>query len=142
MATIPPPIPPQEAARRAREAWRAQAAAQKAQYRAQKQYWRSMRRPSITGPFVLILIGVMALLLLTGKINGATFWIAYQHWWPLLFIVVGLGMLLEWFLDRDKPYPVRRTSGGLDLPADTCSGGGHIQLGALELGSVARPVRQ
>ncbi len=113
MATIPPPIPPQEAARRAREAWRAQAAAQKAQYRAQKQYWRSMRRPSITGPIVLIFIGIMALLLLTGKINGATFWIAYQHWWPLLFIVVGLGMLLEWFLDRDKPYPVRRTSGGL-----------------------------
>jgi len=113
MATIPPPIPPQEAARRAREAWRAQAAAQKAQFRAQKQYWRAMRRPSITGPFVLILIGVMALLLLTGKINSSTFWIAYQHWWPLLFIVVGLGMLLEWFLDRNSPYPVRRTSGGL-----------------------------
>jgi DUF4097 and DUF4098 domain-containing protein YvlB len=113
MATIPPPIPPQEAARRAREAWRAQAAAQKAQYRAQKQYWRAMRRPSITGPFVLILVGVMALLLLTGKINGSTFWIAYQHWWPLLFIVVGLGLLLEWFLDRNQPHPVRRTSSGL-----------------------------
>ncbi len=113
MATIPPPIPPQEAARRSKEAWRAQAAAQKAQYRAQKQYWRAMRRPSITGPFVLILVGIMALLLLTGKINSSTFWVAYQHWWPLLFIVVGLGMLLEWFLDRDKPYPVRRTSGGL-----------------------------
>jgi Putative adhesin len=113
MATIPPPIPPQEAARRARDAWHAQAAAQKAQYRAQKQYWRSMRRPSITGPFVLILIGVMALLLLTGKINSATFWTAYQHWWPLLFIVVGLGLLLEWFLDRNQPYPVRRTTGGL-----------------------------
>jgi DUF4097 and DUF4098 domain-containing protein YvlB len=117
MATIPPPIPPQEAARRAREAWRAQAAAQKAQYRAQREaqrlYWRARRRPSITGPFVLILIGVMALLLLTGMINSASFWMAYQHWWPLLFIVVGLGMLLEWFLDRNAPYPVRRTSGGL-----------------------------
>ena len=113
MATIPPPYSPQEAARRAREAWRAQAAAQRATARAQRQYWRAMRRPSITGPIVLIAIGIMALLVVTGRVSGMTFWTAYQRWWPLLFILVGVTLLLEWFLDRNRPYPVRRTAGGV-----------------------------
>jgi Putative adhesin len=115
MATVPPPYSPspQEQARQARQAWRAQAAAQKAAVRAQRNYWRAMRRPSITGPVVLITIGIFALLLVSGKVDGAAFWMTYQRWWPLLFIVVGLTMLLEWFLDRNQPYPVRRSMGGV-----------------------------
>jgi DUF4097 and DUF4098 domain-containing protein YvlB len=113
MATIPPPYTPQEAARRARDAWRAQAAAQRATMRAQRQYWRSMRRPSISGPIIMIVIGIVALLIVTGRINGPAFWMAYQRWWPLLFILVGVTLLLEWFLDRNQPYPVRRTAGGV-----------------------------
>lgn len=113
MATIPPPYSPQEAARRSREAWRTQAAAQRATARAQRQYWRAMRRPSITGPIIMIAIGIVALLIATGKMNGLTFWSTYQRWWPLLFILVGVTLLLEWFLDRRQPYPVRRTAGGV-----------------------------
>ena len=113
MATIPPPYSPQEAARRAREAWRAQAAAQRATARAQRQYCRAMRRPSITGPIVLIANWHHGSMVVTGRVSGMTFWMAYQRWWPLLFILVGVTLLLEWFLDRNRPYPVRRTAGGV-----------------------------
>jgi len=113
MATLPPPYSPQDARRRAREAWRSQAAAQRAAIRAQRNYWRAMQRPSIAGPVVLIVIGIVALLLATGKIDGPTFWMAYHRWWPLLFILVGSILLGEWFLDRNRPHPVRRSAGGV-----------------------------
>lgn len=113
MATIPPPYSPQEVQRRARESWRAQAAAQRAAARAQRNYWRAMRRPSIAGPIILILIGIVAMLLVTGRLDGPTFWMGYHRWWPLLFILVGVVLLGEWFVDRNQPHPIRRSAGGV-----------------------------
>jgi DUF4097 and DUF4098 domain-containing protein YvlB len=99
MATVPPPPPysPREAAR------------------AQRIYQRSRRRPSIVGPVVLVAIGVIALMVETGKLDAFHLWDWYVRWWPLLLIGVGLLSLGEWWLDRqhDGGAVYRRSHGGL-----------------------------
>ncbi len=66
------------------------------------------RVPSMVGPIILIAVGVIALLVLTGRINAVNFWSWYAHWWPLLLIVAGLGLLAEWTIDLRRQIPVRR----------------------------------
>ncbi len=109
----PPPgqTPPQDP-RQAR-VW---ARVQRQQMRAQRQYWRAYwrggRRPSITGPIVLLAVGIVALLVTSGRLNGFRVWDWYMHWWPVLLIAIGLISLLEYFLDRGDPYAGRRAGGG------------------------------
>jgi len=109
-----PPMPPydprlyrqqQKAAGRAqRDAWKAQQRALKARYIGAY----GPRVPSVVGPIILIAAGVIALLLLTGRIPGDQFWSWYGHWWPLLLIAAGLGLLGEWAMDLRRKVPVRR----------------------------------
>lgn len=106
MATYPPPYSPREQAR-------AQVRAQRDAYRAQRDYLRAQRRPSIVRPLIWITIGVLALLIETGKISGAAFWEWYIRWWPLLLIGLGVLSLGEWWLERDQPYGSRRIGGGI-----------------------------
>jgi DUF4097 and DUF4098 domain-containing protein YvlB len=84
--------------------------------RAQRQYWRAYwrggRRPSITGPIILLAIGVIALLVEMGRLNGYSVWNWYVQWWPLLLIAAGVISLLEYFFDRGDPYGRRRAGGG------------------------------
>ncbi len=109
MAAAPPPYSPRDARRQARD----YARAQRDQARAQRQYWRGYRRSSITGPIVLVAIGIIALLVETGKLSGYQFWGWYNRWWPVLLIGVGLVLLGEYFLDRNSPYAGRRSAGGI-----------------------------
>ncbi len=112
MSSAPPPLypPPYGTGKRAqRDAYRAQRDAA----RAQRNYWRAMRRPSIVRPVVLISIGVVALLIESGKLSDSVFWDWYIRWWPLLLIGVGVLLLGEWWLNRDRPYGVRGGGGGL-----------------------------
>src|ERR1700722_19012786 len=95
MATLPPPYSQRDAAR------------------AQRYYRRSLRRPSMVGPVVLIVAGVIALLIETNKLNVQHLWDWYMRWWPLLLIAVGLLSLGEWWLDRDQVGTGRRLHGGL-----------------------------
>lgn len=95
MATLPPPYSQRDAAR------------------AQRYYMRSLRRPSMVGPVVLIVVGVIALLVETNKLNGLHLWDWYMRWWPLLLIGVGLLSLGEWWLDRSHAQLGRRSHGGL-----------------------------
>jgi len=95
MATLPPPYSQRDAAR------------------AQRYYMRSLRRPSMVGPVVLIVVGVIALLVETNKLNGLHLWDWYMRWWPLLLIGVGLLSLGEWWLDRSHAQVGRRSHGGL-----------------------------
>jgi DUF4097 and DUF4098 domain-containing protein YvlB len=106
MATIPPPY-------NVREQARAQVRAQRDAYRAQRDYWRMQRRPSIVRPMILIAIGIIALLVETGKMSGPAFWEWYMRWWPLLLIALGALSLGEWWLERDKPYAGRSIGGGI-----------------------------
>jgi len=84
MAAQPPPYSPRDAAR------------------AQQYYRRSLRRPSLVGPLVLISVGVIALLVETNKLSVFHLWDWYLRWWPLLLIGVGLLSLGEWWFDRQR----------------------------------------
>ena len=116
MATTPPSWTPREArwqakaqARAQRDQWKAQARAQRDYYRT---YWRGWHRPSFVGPIILLSIGVIALLMETGRLDAVEFWDWYARWWPLLLIVMGGLLLAEHFLDWNRPYG-RRGMGGL-----------------------------
>ncbi len=112
----PPPYPPYDPKTQWRvyreqqkAAWRAQRNAMRAQREAWKaQYGYGPRVPSLVGPVVLIGVGTIALLIMTGHISGSAFWSWYGHWWPLLLILAGLGLLAEWALDMRRKTPVRR----------------------------------
>jgi DUF4097 and DUF4098 domain-containing protein YvlB len=106
MATIPPPYTSRDQARMA-------ARAQRDAYRAQRDYWRTQRRPSVVRPILLVVIGLIALLIETGKLDGHSVWECYMRWWPLLLIGIGALSLGEWWLERDRPYGARRGVGGL-----------------------------
>jgi DUF4097 and DUF4098 domain-containing protein YvlB len=93
-------------------AWRAQRDAMKAQrYAAKAGYYGGVytpRVPSIVGPLILIGVGVIAFLIVTGHIDAPDFWTWYAHWWPLLLIGAGLALLGEWAIDSRSKTPVRR----------------------------------
>lgn len=114
----PPPYDPHTQWRVYREqqkaAWRAQREAMKAQRYA----WKAgvmgaygPRVPSIVGPIILVAIGLVGLLIYSGRIAPANFWTWYGHWWPLLLILAGLALLGEWALDMRRATPVRRSGG-------------------------------
>ncbi|HEY1986806.1 MAG TPA: DUF4097 family beta strand repeat-containing protein [Terracidiphilus sp.] len=109
----PPPYDPKTQWRVYREqqraAWRAQRDAWKAQRHAWKaSYGYTPRVPSVVGPIILVAVGIVALLVLTGHIEAGEFWSWYGHWWPLLLIGAGLAMLGEWALDMRRQTPVHR----------------------------------
>lgn len=109
-----PPIPPHDP----RNQWRVYQAQQKAAWRAQREAWKAQRHawkaartPSIVGPIILIAIGIVGLLIYTGRISGSQFWSWYGHWWPTLLILAGLALLGEWFLDQRRGTQVSRSGG-------------------------------
>lgn len=108
MAAAPPPYNPRDVRRQ----WKEWGRAQRDAARAQRYQWRYYHRPSIAGPIILLAVGVIALLLETGRLSAARFWTWYAHWWPMLLIGIGLVLLLEYFFDRNNPYAGRRSVGG------------------------------
>jgi len=128
---VPPGAPPQPPYNPydSKAQWKAYREHQKAAWRAQREAWRGQRRaaqdqyraaygprvPSMVGPVLLIGIGVMALLLMSGRIAAEQFWGWYAHWWPALLIVAGLGLLVEWGIDVRRATPVRRSSGFIGI---------------------------
>ena len=114
----PPPYDPRMQWRIYREqqkaAWRAQRDAWKAQQQALKASYAGAygpRVPSIVGPIILVAVGVVGLLLYSGRIAPSNFWSWYGHWWPVLLIAAGLALLGEWALDLRRSTPVRRSGG-------------------------------
>src|SRR5580658_8399201 len=125
MSSVPPTMPPGGAQppyqqydpktqwrvyrEQQKAAWRAQRDAWKAQHYAMKAgYGYGPRVPSVVGPVIRVGIGVVALLVVTGRIQAGEFWTWYGRWWPLLLIGAGLAMLAEWALDVRRETPVRR----------------------------------
>jgi DUF4097 and DUF4098 domain-containing protein YvlB len=114
----PPPFPPYDPKTQYRvyreqqkAAWRAQRDAWKAQQHAMRANYVGAygpRVPSVVGPIILIGVGVVALLVVTGHIAGIDFWTWYGKWWPLLLIGAGLALLGEWAIDMRRKVPVRR----------------------------------
>jgi DUF4097 and DUF4098 domain-containing protein YvlB len=126
MAGYPPPYPPPGPPygfdpRSQRRFLRDQVRAQRAAFRAQREQMRyqmrGMRRGSILGPIVLIAVGIVFLLVQTGRLDHARAWEWYGHWWPFLLVAAGLVVLAEWAIDqhlmRDPQRPqYRRSLGG------------------------------
>ncbi len=121
----PPPYPPYDS----KTQWRVYREQQRAAWKAQRDAWRAQRDaakasyigaygprvPSVVGPIILIAIGVVALLVMAGRIGAGDFWAWYGHWWPLLLIVAGLALLGEWAIDLQRKTPVRRSSGFIGI---------------------------
>ena len=112
----PPPYDPKMQWRVYREQQRAAWRAQRDAWRAQRHAWKANyvgaygpRVPSVVGPVILICVGVIALLLVTGHLDASSFSMWYGRWWPLLLIVAGLALLGEWALDMRRPTPVHRS---------------------------------
>ena len=106
---LPPYTPPTGApygfdARQQRQLVKGQIRTQKAAFRAQRDLYRqqarAMRRTSILGPLVIVAIGVLALLIRSGRLPFTTFAIWYGHWWPILLIAAGVIMIIEWSFDQ------------------------------------------
>jgi hypothetical protein len=123
MAGNPPPYPPPYGfdPRSQRRFFRDQARAQRAAFRAQRAQMRyqmgGMRRGSILGPLALIAIGVVFLLVQTGRVDHLAVLSWYARWWPFLLVAAGLIVLAEWAVDqhlmRDPARPqYRRSLGG------------------------------
>jgi DUF4097 and DUF4098 domain-containing protein YvlB len=123
MSSVPPNAPPGGVPPYdPKTQWRVYREQQRAAWRAQRDAWRAQRHawktgyvdaygprvPSMVGPLILIGIGVVALLVLTGHIAAEEFWAWYARWWPLLLIGAGLALLGEWALDLRRQTPVRR----------------------------------
>jgi len=110
-----PPYDPHTQWRIYREQQRAAWRAQRDSWRAQRQAWKAgvagayvPRVPSVIGPLILVAIGIIALLIYSGRVDAAQFWEWYGRWWPLLLIGAGVAMLGEWALDMRAKTPVRR----------------------------------
>jgi DUF4097 and DUF4098 domain-containing protein YvlB len=120
-----PPIPPYDP----KTQWRVYREQQKATWRAQRDAWKAQqhamkanfvgpyipRVPSLVGPAILIAVGVVALLVMTGHIAADQFWDWSWHWWPMLLIGAGLLLLGEWALDLRRGVPVRRGGGYIGI---------------------------
>src|ERR1700760_3778828 len=94
MATVPPPYSQRDA------------------LQAQRYYRRQQRPPSIVGPLVLLIAGIVALLVETDKVSAYRLWDWYIRWWPLLLIGVGLLSLGEWWWGRQHTDSVQKWRGG------------------------------
>ena len=129
MAGAPPPYPPPfqpndpQAWKYQRRMLRDQAKAQREQIKAQRDQYRyrmqAMRRSSILGPVLLIFIGLVFLLVQTGHLRHERLWDLYGRFWPLLLVLGGAVLLIEWAVDRllprdpNVPYLRRRAGGGV-----------------------------
>lgn len=126
MASYPPP--PQQPPygndwkfqrRILKEQARAQRDMAKIQREAYRQQLRGQRRSSILGPLFLITLGVLFLLAQTGRLEAHRLLEWYGRYWPLILVVSGIIMVLEWSFDRyfesDPTHPRyrRRVGGGV-----------------------------
>jgi hypothetical protein len=91
----------------------------RAQREAYRYQTRSLRRSSILGPLVLITVGIVFLLVQTGRLQGYRLWEWYSRFWPFLLVGAGVVMLLEWAYDQrvqsdpTQPQYRRRVGGGV-----------------------------
>jgi DUF4097 and DUF4098 domain-containing protein YvlB len=90
----------------------------RAQQQAYRQQLRGMRRGSIVGPLLVIAIGIVFLLVQTGRIAAHDLWLWYGRWWPALLVGAGIVMLLEWAFDQymhtdERPLRRRSIGGGV-----------------------------
>jgi DUF4097 and DUF4098 domain-containing protein YvlB len=70
------------------------------------------RRRSLTGPFILIILGVVFLLANMGVVSHQRLALAFAHYWPVLLILWGLIKLYEYQQAKRDNLPARGIGGG------------------------------
>ncbi|HVZ16223.1 MAG TPA: DUF5668 domain-containing protein, partial [Terriglobales bacterium] len=70
------------------------------------------RRRSLSGPLILIVIGVFFLLKTSHLVDTFALRHWFAQWWPLLLIFWGVIRLIEYYSDQRSGYPPRRMGGG------------------------------
>lgn len=118
--TAPGPVPnPGANDRRTLRAQRQAAAAQARWQRDQlRMQMRAARQRSIVGPIMLVGVGIVLLLLESGRLHWPDVLDWLGHWWPVILIAAGILMAAEWALDRQQfanagtAVVPRRTLGG------------------------------
>ena len=125
MAGYPPPFTPPSGMdwKTQRRAMKMQARQQKLQARMQM---RAMRRSSIVGPVLLLAVGIVFLLVETGRLHWLTMVSWYGRWWPVLLIAAGVILVAEWMLDQRSQD--ERVASGMPLRAARTLGGGTVWL--------------
>jgi DUF4097 and DUF4098 domain-containing protein YvlB len=125
MAGYPPPPYPASKAD-----WKAQRRAMKTQARLQRQQYRlqmrAMRRNSVVGPLLLLGAGIVFLLVQTGKMHWFATVSWYGKWWPLLLVIAGVVLLLEWMYDQHVQQ--ERSAAGLPVRSVRVLGAGTVWL--------------
>ena len=132
MGNYPPPYPPPPGPpsgppyggdwKYQRQVLKDQARMQRDMIRAQRDAYRDqmrgLRRSSILGPIILITIGILFLLVQTGRLPSHSLWDWYGRFWPFLLVGAGIILLLEWGFDQytqsdSQPHYRRRVGGGV-----------------------------
>jgi DUF4097 and DUF4098 domain-containing protein YvlB len=72
-----------------------------------------VRRRSLGGPVILILIGVVILLVKTRVLSGSMVAHWFAHYWPVLLILIGVIKLVEYYLDKERGVAARGIGAGL-----------------------------
>jgi DUF4097 and DUF4098 domain-containing protein YvlB len=72
----------------------------------------AVRRRSLAGPLVLIILGVFLLLGNMHLIAWPQFWHTFARYWPVLLILWGAIRLAEYYSDRSRGYATRTVGGG------------------------------
>lgn len=78
-------------------------------------YYRPYRYRSITGPLILIAIGVLFLLANMGVLSREVVFWWWARWWPVVLIALGVIKLLEYMWARQNGRPSPRLGGGAVL---------------------------
>jgi Putative adhesin/Domain of unknown function (DUF5668) len=74
--------------------------------------YRPQRPRSVFGPIMLVAIGIVLLLVTTGRIAIHSIFSWFPHYWPVILIVWGIAKLAEYILAKQKGYPPPRLGAG------------------------------
>jgi DUF4097 and DUF4098 domain-containing protein YvlB len=72
-----------------------------------------VRRRSLGGPVILILIGLVILLVKTQVLSGSMVAHWFAHYWPVLLILIGVVKLVEYYLDKERGVAARGIGAGM-----------------------------
>ena len=90
---------------------------QRAERAQMKMRARATRRRSAAGPLLILGLGLVFLLIQTGRFSWSQALHWYVRWWPTVLIAVGLLMLLEWALDARRGDALRSRTPGPGIVA-------------------------
>jgi hypothetical protein len=72
-----------------------------------------VRRRSLGGPVILILIGIVILLVKMRALSGPMVAHWFAHYWPVLLIAIGIIKLVEYYIEKERGGTARGIGAGM-----------------------------